>query len=589
MQQKIFTFLPEKMDEINYNIAGAAKNIQQDLAITSYELNEKVNKIDKKLDKAIKPRKKADCHFLAQVQGYFCFVTKYDDGSHDVCYALDNLRGAFSVSKVFIEDTSLEPLYLIEFRENQRYFWGLANDLTGKGLYEEFVKNGVRFSASFPQSKINTMLYEFFAPLITNTENNIPLPSHAGFFNGRFVCSETFPPIELSCLKNLPIRQKSFPEYPLEEDTFSTYCEAILKIENPLDRFMVAVYPFLSMISSLLTEYGYALDFSLNIVNLSSVPSPKMCELFQIFSRTRIMLHNLDVTRKNLDNLLANLKDEVFIIDNTTNEEYNYYRANTSRQKLLHILSVLNEQKLLSSENRTVNAGLVTISSSYCLRNSVYNMIFSPKQNLFENDQLSSSHCMERMFFNFIKFLENQTDIERTNFFLKKRNEKSNSGKILSLIYDLLTAFWAKYGLDFASELLLPVFDFDCFLGSTEYADSTEEIAMFIDTLRMSVSDYPIVKKKRSCLQHNCIMYTDDYVWFPVDIMKNICNNAKIMPECRRILMELRKLGLLITDKNSLSRVMQINTQRQEMYMLKREILTRPGEIDFIYLGKAVQ
>lgn len=577
-----------------YNDPSNRDLLQNITAGNSY-ISSELNAINTRINSALKPpAPKLTGHSIHLDKGMLYFVREFDDGVGRTCPLFTTNTGECNIFRLsFTEFAWTADLFCIEFPNINENIIGDCKRLKGAYLYDLFVQQGFGFHSSVVQSKLPKALNAFFAPQILKTQRYLEFPALAGFSSeSRFFYSDCIP--KCSILSELPISSKHFEKLPMEQDTFDLYREKMLAFTNPRERFLVVVYPFLSLMSSFFEMEDRSFDFSLNFVPTDGFNAKKLCRLFQIFNRDVLTPINAEMTPKSVEKFLRTVKDETIILDCRSNGDNDYYREGLRTNNLQRFRALLSGQKSLPDQKRNkICAGLITICDNVLFDGKVQNILLD--SNLLENldmpncdiDLFAENKVMERVFTQFVSYIEGLKKEEVWMIFLKKRPYSEDMCITLTIIDEILTNFWRQYNLDFHAELGFPdEIDFSRFCRPSEEV-SDGNIKAFVDFIYDAVSDYHIVPKNSPIAGPTTIYYNDAHIWFPVPLFSEMCKNAGLR-DARKILLELRERGTLITDIDSLSRRAQVNCQSFEAYQFVRETFNLPGGIDIIECGKEI-
>lgn len=498
-----------------------------------------------------------------------------------------NWRGRYRIYKVQIHETQdNEDYFAICFEEERITILGQTKKITGAYLYEIFIKQGAIFNSNIPQAHLNRLLFEFFYHKISSSNEIWDVSAKAGWFKGFFYHNGKMPLDFKKLFTNAPIVQNFFEELPIEENTFEIYTKELFCFTDTTTRYLVAVYPFISLMSSLFEGGKIDFAFSLNFVMACDCNKLKICEFLQIFNRSHLHFQSTKITKKELSKRLSTLKDEVLIADFTDYAENDYHRKKT-KEHTYHMLQDYFNGNVFVNEPvpRKLCAGLVTLSDTVIPRRDVFNIIIDDefKAKAFSSNNFFKSQCMDRIFSQFVNFVEQKKNLDE--IFNRKRSETTQAGVVFSIIDELLTEFWEKHGVNFHEELNFNNMNFDEVIGTVEDIE-TDELDIFINCFRNAVKNYFIIEKHSPSASDNAIIYNSECVWIPVSIFNEICTKINMGSIRKKILLKLRENGSLIVDSGSLSRVIQIRKERFECYQITRNTFTKTGEIDFTNLGK---
>ena len=158
-----------------------------------------------------KKRRKCTQKYLSVgMNGVIVLVEAYDDGTMESKNFFTNVSGSWNVYRTkFAYTEEMSPQYAIKFASGL-FVMGNAYKNTEAAIYRDFIKSGVKFDLGNSLATIKRVLYETYAPAIKNCICVITVPELAGWYNKKFLSSNSN---GMACLKDfldMPIFDKTF-------------------------------------------------------------------------------------------------------------------------------------------------------------------------------------------------------------------------------------------------------------------------------------------------------------------------------------------------------------------------------------------
>lgn len=534
--------------------------------------------------------KKTNYAISCNQTGELLFAQYYDIIPCQCFFVFNHSLGKCDVYKVYIKDYHCDrEFFALHFKGANKWIVGEIDKLSEKYLYELFLEQEISFNQGLPRAKIQRALYEYFKNLIFSSENICTLPGLPGWYNKQFRhCGNT---LKSNALNALPIVRKTFEILPLDVFAFGLYKDFLLQFKDINTRLMISLYPIVSILASVFREFRGKINFSLNLVPTTPLNSFDVSEYFQIFSRNISEVFHSSDSKKMLEKILKEAKDEVLLMDMRLPASADYYRFKQRNDAFEFVSSVLfGRTNIASQRGNSAAAGLVTISDEILLNPNVFNILVSSEfdalsthgeyiVNLFKENRV-----MPRIFSQFIRFIE-QKDDDFFAAFTRITTAQTRAGSILEIAYELFCDFWHSHNVDFAKELgFSENIDFDAlFAPQTEEGD--EDIGIFIEKIKGTLGEYYIAPKRGSDTSNECVFYDDALLYFPVHIMESICTSNGIKNH-RHILVKLRSKKWLSASQDRLSKQISVNSKTFSCYVLRRELFEKTGDISISHIGK---
>lgn len=561
--------------EYSDDVMNSLQQLTQSVYFTSNQVRSDVGELSKKIEMdRKKSRKKVTSRQIMQLNsGEIGLLKTYDDNTKEVEPFILNIRGNFNVYRVEIYETSQECYYFIYFEKYAIRIVGRLDQLKKMRLFEQFVKAGVCFTPRISRNEIANILFESFAPIITNTKSKLTISSLAGWYNGRFQCRENFLFATAELVNCFPVYRKRLAT---ETQNLSArdYFTKLKEMKSWNDRTMVMIFQVSSLLSSLLNEWGHPFGYILNFIETREERQKKIPVWFQIFNRDKGDTIKVDISEKKWKQLLRESKDEAVIIDFREGEGDSQYERNKRRQRMESVIESV-------SRGENVINTVITISNRWCASPMVYNIELS---DFFITDDMTIE--IVNIWINqFILFVEK--NMERVKKIVIETSYDKYSA--LVCVMKIIQEFWLLHNVNVISAAEIPShIDFVKLMqnGKTEVGNIIDK---FRAVMRRGSASYFIYRKDDKIELPVSIRYDEDYVWIPAQILEECLEQAGLSYYKLQILTKLREESILRTDSQGFTRKLQIAGQRREFYQFNRKFFTRIGETDIVYLGKELE
>lgn len=518
--------------------------------------------------------------------GKIIIVEMYDTGEQIVEPFIINITGRWDVYRIkFVKTKIREQYFIISFPLSDMYIIGKNSQNSEKGLYDYFVKGGIKFNSRLSKSRIMTVLFQSFGPEIENCTKTLCLPELAGWTNRRFMTSEKFPLCTRQDFPNLPILEKHFNPFASMEN-IEEYLRMIFTISRWENRILMMEIPVWGMMASIFAEEKLKINFCVNMIFLQMQNKWDFSQFVQIFNRDVSEIIEADMNEKKLAEKLSACNDEVIILDACTLLENSYkrrkIRENTEKVK----------QKVCGGENsllgieREIYCSLLIFSEQIQLNNAINVFVdedFWKKPNEFQ--EILREKPIESFIACFIQFAENNLHEVHT---IIKNNYIQTPNKceaILQATWEILRKFWESRGIILGEYLQIPSkIEWSIFSRKIREEDL---IRIFIEAVRDDIKYWKTIEKNRNRkYELRSIYYCAEWIMIPNEVFDRILGRHGLLGNKLYILYELKQRGDLRCDQEGLSQRIQIDMQRKEFYCLKRSLLKKIGAPDIIDLGR---
>ena len=533
-----------------------------------------------------KRRKRVQDSICVTQDGKIIIVEMYDTGEQIVEPFIINITGRWDVYRIkFVKTKIREQYFIISFPLSDMYIIGKNSQNSEKGLYDYFVKGGIKFNSRLSKSRIMTVLFQGFGPEIENCTKTLCLPELAGWTNRRFMTSEKFPLCTRQDFPNLPILEKHFNPFASMEN-IEEYLRMIFTISRWENRILMMEIPVWGMMASIFAEEKLKINFCVNMIFLQMQNKWDFSQFVQIFNRDVSEIIEADMNEKKLAEKLSACNDEVIILDACTLLENSYkrrkIRENTEKVK----------QKVCGGENsllgieREIYCSLLIFSEQIQLNNAINVFVdedFWKKPNEFQ--EILREKPIESFIACFIQFAENNLHEVHT---IIKNNYIQTPNKceaILQATWEILQKFWESRGIILGEYLQIPPqIEWSIFSRKIREEDL---IRIFIEAVRDDIKYWKTIEKNRNRkYESRSIYYCAEWIMIPNEVFDRILGRHGLLGNKLYILYELKQRGDLRCDQEGLSQRIQIDMQRKEFYCLKRALFKKIGAPDIIDLGR---
>lgn len=158
--------------------------------------------------------------------------------------------------------------------------------------------------------------------------------------------------------------------------------------------------------------------------------------------------------------------------------------------------------------------------------------------------------------------------------------------QILELTFEILKRFWGTIGIDLIQEAQLPQkLDFSVFFDNV--FDEEDILKTFIQIVRKEIQHFCVLEKGKERSEKRAVCFFDsENLWFHPQILDRMLGKNGMLPLKLQILSRLKEAGALKTDKEGLTRRLQVDGARLEFYQFDRAFFNEFGVTDVVNLGK---
>lgn len=525
-----------------------------------------------------KKRRKCTQKYLSVgMNGVIVLVEAYDDGTMESKNFFTNVSGSWNVYRTkFAYTEEMSPQYAIKFASGL-FVMGNAYKNTEAAIYRDFIKSGVKFDLGNSLATIKRVLYETYAPAIKNCICVITVPELAGWYNKKFLSSNSN---GMACLKDfldMPIFDKTFVQLDNRRNWQGEFVGLLKNIQEINARISCITILTSGIMASIFRQHGMLCENFINFVMLDTTVEKQLLQFFAVFNRQSPTVISLDGTAKCIAAILATTNDEVVITDALSGESAYEKQKIDKNLYLLHkkIIDAGNAYQI----NRDINATMVVMNRQISVLRGAIN-IFVDKDFWLSGEQtMESVTWFIAAFVNYVE--ENYDNVESV---IEKMQEEACT--VLQITWIFVQMFFEEQGIDIEQELQISSENPFKFLGE-RLCDIDELLRLFVEAVREAVPNYYVREKVRNvCFNKDSIYITDEKVWISTKILLSVLSEHGLYDNRKQILLELKNRGKLYTDSEGLSMKVQIGEVRREAYVFDRNLFELSGYVPFDSLGK---
>lgn len=570
-------------------ISNGMQNLSGQLYCATNAIQANIVQVGNKIDTALRKceRVRVSRELGELTGGQVVAIDTFSDESKAVVAYLANLWGPCEAYRFEIDEDDWDcGIFGLYYKGSKEWIVGRIDKVESSSyLYNLFNRLGFKWHGKIPVSDAKRVLCEGYANKILMTKNAVGMSALAGWKNGRFQHSNTFPIGIPEGITNFPVHAKNFEELDLSEEMVEKYFKEMRRIKDEKDRLVVMIYPFLSMIASILAGKGNSLNFGLNFIKLSEFERDKICGWLQIFNRKFCTPMSADISEKEFAHELRTVKDECLILDCTEHLDESTYEKDKKRKRCRKVFrTILEDRKVSGRKSGPICAGVCTLSSRFQAGKVIYNIFVDDDWFKGEGEALEPK-VMEGVFSAFVKFAENHM-AEIEEIIAERYGWKDDRESMILRGSLLVERFWKSRGFNLikAAGFQNPI-DFGKFFEENSY-DDEEKLEIFLHCFRKGIAHYEVVPKEAGKFEGDIQIYYDpEWLLIPTSILDKIVDKCGGRKFKLQILAKLKESKKLNTDSEGLSKRLVIAGERREVYQIKREFFNKPGCVDVIALG----
>lgn len=563
-------------------ITQAMYNIRNAVAGGSIAILNEVQDVKKELSKLYsKPRKEIETSGLMTAMDQKIYVQHfYSDGSTICEPCVLNISGPWIIKQLTI-DGRRSPLRMIVF-ENGGNPVELVFDskkIKPRRLYELLLKKGFWFNTNIRTVKVSEILYATFAADMEGKESFVDVASLAGWHEKTYENRNTFFFLDVPELAEYPVATTTLTEGVLGKDIVIHYAEYIGKISDEDDRVLIALYPFLSSLSSIFAKTGYREKLVLNLILDDNASLSEVVEMLKITNRGTEGIVDATLPKKQLEKKAACIKDDVFVVDgilrNITASDKKKIKANIAR-----LLEDITGERACSyleiQKGCTIISDYLMFGSNVC--NVAWNIHKTPKRM----DKYSQD-AMGVVFSEFIKYVEDCYDqVEEWINCHRSKNEQKIA--MFEVTYKIFIEFFKVKG-----------FSGMAILGIDKHPDFAKLVAghqldveglenYFVKIIRKAALKFKFASLETSHVMEQTVRYSKEFLWIPSSLMRSVLRENSLEKHMIVILTHLRDKSILEIKGEGLT----VRFRGTEWYKLRRDFFNKPGLADIVDLGEVL-
>ena len=445
---------------------------------------------------------------------------------------------------------------------------------------------GVVFSHKVKEKKLKEPLFDYIR---SKTPNRINCKSMTGWdiqnkaFNQKGY--DFFSYSELHIQKP-QVMDKFIDFVPMnQEGVFAYFEEYREQFPNQKTRLLMALYPFVGLLHSLLKHCKNKVDFVLNLLPINEVITINYAHWFQIYNRNYLGLNDASDKYSNLKKAFANSADDVVILNAL---DYSGESAQSKKNKSKNCAEVIDKipNGVSLIDCRDNNFAVVILSNSFyegnCLRKTLQISYNEDVHQRFINFK-----AMETVLNGVVLYIENFFDYALSFLHPVIPGEKSVPSTF-SAVYNLVKVILQFFGYSFTEMMGLPEeIDFQEWFSEDDDEGNTEQVRMMIR--KMCLSFHACSKKdadEAKIYDKYCVYYDDEWVMIPCHLITSQMSHYADYINAAAFnatLQELKEANLLKAGPGETNyRKIQIAKQREAYYWFSRQWLTKYYEIDIV-------
>lgn len=572
--------------QILEHVQAINMNVQQN----NQALQEYARVVDKKLQTLEKNKKRSleNVFIAVQNNGIVLLVSAYDNGDTEGETLSNALTGNWMIYRLkFNKTEQKKEKFLLSFPNSGLYIIGNLCKNTEAGIYDYFVKAGVVFNPQIKAAKVKKALYTTFSPIIENCRNVMEIPELAGWYERKFIHADNYWFTQRSDFPELPILKKHFPNFAKNELHLENYFRLMRGIYNYRDRAVLMALPVMGMMSSLFAQKGIFHSFFVNVVFLDEADRNIFVKLTQIFNREIAEIVRADANDTELRKEIFKYNDEVLIVD-ASRENLSQYQKKKIGNNVKRIWEKILDNSISYGIQRRINVALMILNNSAECGTKALNLFVDKK--FFKGNEsgelLYQTQTVDEFLCAFINFIQGHFN-EVMEIIANYRNAILDKRiQILELTFEILKRFWGTIGIDLIQEAQLPQkLDFSGFFDNI--FDEEDTLKTFMQVVRREIRHFSVLEKGKEKSEKRAVCFFDnENIWIHPQILDRMLGKNGMLPLKLQILSRLKEASALKTDKEGLTRRLQVDGSRLEFYQFERAFFNEFGMTDVVNLGK---
>ena len=542
-----------------------------------------------------RPRaKKGSCKVAIDSDKRIILSQVMSDCSWKTMPFISNCVGPITIAPIETPGFKLKNTYLVLLFKSNNISVTIDVRKVGNGayLYEQFRKSGVKVASQLSKEAIKEGLVELLLSWDDwEFEEPVSLDVFAGWNSNASGSSRTFQSCENTTWgkglgEELPVSEKSFPRITPTALGLETYIKELRAMfPDPAERMLIAVWPVMGLLSSLLRKNGMPIKAALNLIPTGGVDQEALAGLLQVFDRNRPGFLDAGMTKKQIDSILNESRDEVLLFD--CRYQSNHYMRSKRSQVSDRLLRMMSENEKTPC-GRDCDFAMAVLSDE---QSGAFNILLPEMNGAFlqSAERFRRSRCLEMVFSGVVAMVEEHcigTDL------IFSRCQKGLDFRLVPIdtAVALLREFFRRGGHDLDKELELP--DISDLAALIEDGDSDEEgLVQFVRVVRSHAEEWMCEEKSYGQVYHEGTFYYDEkYLYFPVEMLRDMFAEVHREALLPRVLVELRSKGMLITDGPNLTvKKVMIGNKRKDYYVFPIDLFNERGKPDIRDLARRGQ
>lgn len=573
-----------QLDAVNRNICAGTQILVQSLGT----VEQAVRGVTRK-----QRRSMISDYMTIQPDGIVMLVSNYDDETQLCEPLIINSVGDWKILRLKFSQIFGKPEYfVINFQMRDTWIVGRMDKNTGSGLYDYFIRAGIRFNPQIQKSRIQRVLYEGLVKQIEDCPNTLIVPALAGWHEGKYRDAESYENLQKGDYPQLPIFEKKLLRSYGNDGRYQEYFSAIRSVRDLKARTCVMILPFAGILASIFRQENFRIPVDFNFVWYADMNVEMLGAFFKIFNREELAPVMLECSAKKVASILQGTNDDVLFVNaltRSTDTTYRKQKVNGDMQDIMDLsMGKCSAYHGYECQGTWVLAMLST--EFKCDNHSV---------NIFvENDFFSSvekaliirkEETLPEVLTAFISYIEDNWSIVR-GFIRKDRSDLQPVERFFSIMLEMLEVFWDTQGIDMRKSMDLPTH-----IETGEWV--TEDIfiedewrRIFVEVVRHEIGGFEVCNRNSEYSEKLfTIYYNQQYFWFPTKVLNRMLGKNGLLQKKNLFLTKLREMGVLVTDEVGLTRRLQVAGARREYYQLRREFFNELGKIDIVDLTRGVR
>lgn len=541
------------------------------------EVGQRMENLGKEMYKVLrKPRKKKGESQLVVGAGKVFLLQAYDDGTRDAQPFFENVQAEYIFYLLqFPRDITEKKLQVISFAGEKIVIFPYEKP-SKDTIYQAFLEAGVIFNPNLSETKIKMELHKFVLTQTRYIESRMVQPisgwddTYKKYLTG----------IDLQIywgIRNfpqLPILEKMFPvEVKIEPTKFVDYLK---KIPDKRLRWWMFIFPFLSLIASLIRHWNGEIDFYLNFVTEEVHVRKNITKAMSVFKSERVISLD-DYAEKSIYRHVSQYGDEVIFFTADIPENKNYNLVRKIHNNLSVVDAVLTGKKVLPYPfERPLSAGGV-IFSNYPISMSGTVVTLIDEEDIPVYEYLDAGQYKD-----FVEYFE------RNIYTLEEEFRKSGAIKgrrnLLKWFLNVLQRFFLEQRVDVLKELDIANID-ECIDLLFDMPNTDIELEHFRTMIRKNVQGVKLIKiNQKPEFGDYTVVYDSEYLMIPVTLMESWLEEQHLWHHRKSIFSQLKRLGHLKITEGYVHKI-QIAHVRKTVYCIKLTFFNQTGEIPIEKLG----